>query len=132
MNKVLLLGKLAAEPELRFTQAGKACLNLRVATTESFTTKDGEFKEFTDWHSVVTWRDAEQLSKQLSVGSMVLVDGKLKTRSYEGKDGGKRYVTEVNAERIELVAAGSVEDKEPWDNSGLPADKQESLPEGWG
>jgi single-strand DNA-binding protein len=108
MNRVTLLGNLGADPELRYTQGGAAVLNLRVATTESYLDRDGERKERTDWHNVVVWgKRAEGLSRILQKGSCVLVEGSLRTSSFEAKDGsGKRYRTEINARNIVLPGRG--------------------------
>ena len=97
MNKVILLGNLGADPELRYTSAGVAVLSFRLATKETWTDKNREHQERTEWHTVVIWGNrAEGLSKHLTKGSSVLVEGGLRTTSYE-KDGQKRYKTEVHA-----------------------------------
>jgi single-strand DNA-binding protein len=103
MNKVLLLGNLGAEPELRYTAAGQAVLHLRLATNESWLDKNKEQQERTEWHSVVVWGPrGEALSKILHKGSTVLVEGGLRTTSYE-KDGVKRYKTEIVARDVFLT-----------------------------
>jgi single-strand DNA-binding protein len=97
MNKVILLGNLGADPELRYTGSGVAVLSFRLATKETWTDKNRELQERTEWHSVVVWGSrAEGLAKHLAKGSSVLVEGGLRTTSYE-KDGQKRYKTEVHA-----------------------------------
>lgn len=106
MNKVFLLGNLGAEPELRYTQGGQPVLSLRVATSESYQGKDGQRVERTDWHSVTVWgKRGEALSKLLRKGSGLFVEGSLRTSSYEGKDGTKRYKTEVNAKEVILTCS---------------------------
>ena len=106
MNKVFLLGNLGAEPELRFTQNGNAVLNMRLATSERFKDNSGEWKDRTEWHSVVVWgKRGEGLAKILTKGSRIMVEGSLRTTSYEARDGGKRYKTEVNAYNV-LLAGG--------------------------
>ncbi len=103
MNKVLLLGNLGANPELRFTASGTAVLNFRVATSESFVDRNKEPQSRTDWHSVVVWgARAQALAKLLFKGTQVLVEGGLRTSSFE-KDGVKRYKTEIHARDIHLV-----------------------------
>lgn len=103
MNKVLLLGNLGANPELRFTAGGTPVLNFRVATSESFLDRNKEPQSRTDWHSVVVWGARGQgLAKVLAKGTMVLVEGGLRTSTYE-KDGVKRYKTEIHAKDIHLV-----------------------------
>jgi single-strand DNA-binding protein len=106
LNRVLLIGNLGADPELRFTQAGQAVLNLRVATTEAFLGKDGQWQERTDWHNVVVWgKRAEALAKILRKGARVVVEGGLRSSSYDDRDGTKRYKTEVNAPNVRLLDA---------------------------
>ena len=104
LNRVMLLGNLGADPELRFTQGGHPVLNIRLATTESYLDKDKVRKERTDWHSVVLFgKRAEALSKILTKGSQLFVEGRLQTSSYEDRDGNKRYKTEVIASNVVLV-----------------------------
>lgn len=105
MNKVLLLGELGANPELRVTQGGLAVLKMRLATTEVYFDKDGVKQERTDWHRVAIFgKRGEALAKILVTGSRILVEGRLHTSSYE-KDGVKHYSTEVIANDI-LFAGG--------------------------
>jgi single-strand DNA-binding protein len=100
MNKVILLGNLGADPELRYTTAGVAVLNVRLATSESYVDRNKEPQERTEWHTVVVWGNrAEGLSRVLTKGTGVLVEGTLRTSSYE-KDGQKRYRTEVHARDV--------------------------------
>jgi single-strand DNA-binding protein len=105
LNRVILIGNLGQDPELRFTQSGQGVLSLRMATTESYfdsTTK--ERKERTEWHSVTVWgKRGEALNKILSKGSRICVEGRLQTRSWEDKQGGKRYTTEVVANNLILL-----------------------------
>lgn len=106
LNRVMLLGNLGADPELRFTQGGQAVLNLRLATTESYLDRDKVRKERTDWHNVVIWgKRAEALGKILGKGSSIFVEGSLRTSSYEDRDGNKRYKTEVVANNILLTGS---------------------------
>jgi len=95
LNRVELIGNLGQDPQLRYTQNGSAVVTLSVATSESWTSKDGEKKERTDWHRVVIWgKLAEVAAEHLAKGSPVYLCGKLQTRSYD-KNGEKRYQTEV-------------------------------------
>jgi single-strand DNA-binding protein len=104
MNKVFLLGNLGADPELKYTANGTAVLNLRLATNDSWLDKDGKKQERVEWHSVVIWGTrAEALAKILVKGACLAVDGGLRTSSYEGKDGVKRYKTEVYARDVALT-----------------------------
>jgi single-strand DNA-binding protein len=104
LNRVMLLGNLGADPELRFTQGGQAVLNMRLATTESYLDKDKVRRERTDWHSVVVWgKRGEALAKILTKGSSVFIEGSLRTSSYDNKEGQKVYKTEINANNILLT-----------------------------
>ncbi len=103
MNKVILLGNLGADPELRYTSSGVAVLNMRLATNERFTDKNRDVQQRTEWHYVVVWGNrAEALARLLVKGQGLLVEGGLRTSSYE-KDGQKRYKTEVHARDVVLT-----------------------------
>lgn len=102
LNRVMLLGNLGADPELRVTPGGQPVLKLRLATTESYLDKSNTRQERTEWHSITVWgKRGEALSKILSKGSSIFVEGSIRTSSYE-KDGEKRYRTEVVAQNIIL------------------------------
>jgi len=104
LNKVMLIGNLGQNPELRYTQSNQAVLTLRMATNERFKNRDGEWQDRTEWHSVVVWgKRAEGLSKVVSKGTHLYVEGRLQTRSWEDKQGQKRYTTEVVARDILLL-----------------------------
>lgn len=103
LNKVLLLGNLGADPELRVTPGGNTRLVMRIATTESYE-KEGVRKEQTTWHQIVVWgKRGEALAKILSKGSRVFVEGRIDNRSYD-KDGVKKYVSEVVATDVWLTS----------------------------
>jgi single-strand DNA-binding protein len=103
LNKVMLLGNLGADPELRMTPGGQAILKLRLATTESYLDKNNTRQERTDWHSVTVWgKRGEALSKILSKGSSLFIEGRIQTSSYE-KDGKKQYRTDIVANNIILT-----------------------------
>lgn len=105
LNRVMLLGNLGADPELRMTQGGQAVLKLRLATTESYLDRNQTRQERTEWHSVTVWgKRGEALAKILSKGSSIFVEGSIRTSSYE-KDGQKHYRTEINANNI-ILAGG--------------------------
>lgn len=107
LNRVILLGNLGADPELRMTGGGTAVLKARLATSESYLDRNKERQERTEWHRVVIWgRRAEALSKILSKGDRILVEGSIRTSSYEDRDGNKRYNTEVVANNIVLSGGG--------------------------
>ncbi len=96
LNKVMLIGNLGMDPELKFGQSGAAVLRLRMATTERYLTRAGERQEKTEWHTVIFFgKRAEGLAKVLSKGEGVYIEGRLQTRQWEDRDGNKRYTTEV-------------------------------------
>lgn len=114
LNKVMLLGNLGADPELRMTAGGQAILKLRLATTETYMDKSNTRQERTEWHQVTLWgKRGEALSKFLTKGERIFVEGSLRTSSYE-KDGEKRYRTEVIATNVILNGGG----KGRGDNAG--------------
>jgi single-strand DNA-binding protein len=101
LNKVMLIGNLGADPEMRYTADGNALTSFRVAASRNYTTPDGERREETEWFSVVAWRKlAEQCSQYLQKGRKVYVEGRLRTRSWDTPEGQKRYRTEVVADRV--------------------------------
>jgi single-strand DNA-binding protein len=107
LNRVMLLGNLGADPELRFTQGGQAVLNMRIATTESYLDKDKVRRERTDWHNVVVWgKRGEALAKILAKGSSIFVEGSIRTSSYDDREGNKRYKTEIIANNVLLTGRG--------------------------
>jgi single-strand DNA-binding protein len=101
LNKVMLIGNIGKDPEMRFTANGKAVTTFSVATNRSFRRPDGEWEKETDWFDVVTWDQlAERCSQNLQKGSRVYVEGRLHMRSWEGQDGQRRYRTEVIANAV--------------------------------
>ena len=103
LNKVMLLGNLGQDPELKTIAGGQAVLNLRLATTETYLDRNNTRQERTDWHTVVIWgKRAEALAKFLTKGSQIFVEGRIQTRSYE-KNGEKRYATDIVANNIILT-----------------------------
>lgn len=122
LNRVMLLGNLGADPELRFTQGGQAVLSLRLATTESYLDKDKVRRERTDWHNVVVWgKRGEALSKIIGKGSSLFIEGSLRTSSYDDRDGNKRYKTEIIANNV-ILAGGRSRGGAGAEDSGPPAD----------
>lgn len=109
VNKVILIGHLGQDPELRYTGSGTPVCSLRIATNDSYKDGDGNLVEKTEWHSVVAWaRLAEICSEYLRKGSQVYIEGSLQTRQYEDRDGNQRYITEVKArEMVMLGGRGS-------------------------
>lgn len=102
VNKAIVVGYLGKDAETRFTQSGVAVTKFSVATSRRWKDQSGEWKEETDWHNVVVWRQ-ENLANYLTKGKQVFVEGRLQTRSYEDQDGVKRYVTEIVADEVLLL-----------------------------
>ena len=112
VNKVILIGNLGADPELRYTATGTAVANFNIATKDSWTGKDGNKEERTEWHRVVAWaRLGEICGEYLVKGKQVYIEGKLRTRSWEDRDGNKKYTTEVLAQTMQML--GSAGDRVP-------------------
>ena len=104
LNKVMLIGRLGQDPELKYTPSGAAVATLSVATNTSWKGQDGSQNENTEWHRVVIWRKLAEIMEQYAKkGSRVYVEGRLVTRSWEDKDGNKRYTTEIQADQMQLL-----------------------------
>ena len=105
VNKVILIGNLGADPELRYTPGGTAVADLRIATNRRYKTRDGDWQEETEWHSVVVWsKQAENCKEYLAKGRTVYIEGRLQTRSWDDqKSGQKRYKTEIVADSVQFL-----------------------------
>jgi single-strand DNA-binding protein len=127
-NRVIVVGNLGADPELRMTQGGQAVLKLRLATSETYLDRNKVRQERTEWHSVIVWgRRAEALARLLSKGSKIFVEGSVRTTSWEDQETGqKKYRTEVNAN--EIILAGSAAERERFDRSFPNDDPNDGLP----
>jgi single-strand DNA-binding protein len=117
INKVILIGHLGGDPELRYTPDGTPVCNFRMATTERWNSRDGEQREQTEWHTVVAWRRlAEICGEYLSKGRQVYVEGSIRTRSWEDQNGVTQYRTEIDARDVQMLgsrdAAGMEEPRE--------------------
>lgn len=121
VNKVILIGNLGKDPEIRHFENGGVLASFPIATSESYTDRQtGEKKENTDWHDIVLWRGlAEVAEKYLHKGTKIYVEGKLKKRSYQDREGNTRYVTEVVGEEMTIL---SRPDNEPKTNNPYPKD----------
>lgn len=107
VNKAIIVGNLGADPELRYTSSGQPVCDMRVATKETWKGRDGEKKERTEWHRVVIWgKQGENVSKYLSKGRQVYVEGRIQTRSWEDREGQKRYTTEIVANNVVFLQGG--------------------------
>jgi single-strand DNA-binding protein len=107
VNKVILVGNLGRDSELRYTPGGAAVATLNLATTEVWNDRNNQRQEKTEWHRVVLWgKQAESLQEYLTKGKQIYVEGRLQTRQWDDKDGNKRYTTEIKADRITLLGGG--------------------------
>jgi single-strand DNA-binding protein len=107
LNKVMLIGNVGKDPEMRYTANGKAVTTFTIACNRTFNSPDGERREETDWFDVVTWEKLAELCSQfLQKGRQAYVEGRLQTRSWEGQDGQKRYRTEVVAQTVLFLGSG--------------------------
>jgi single-strand DNA-binding protein len=124
INKVILIGNLGQDPELRYTGSGTAVCNMRIATSETYKDRDGNMVENTEWHSVVAWaRLAEICGEYLKKGRQVYIEGSLQTRQWEDKDGNTRYTTEIKAREMQMLGSGGMggsNDESDFDQSPRP------------
>ena len=104
LNKAMIIGRLGADPEVRYTQNNTAVANMSVATSDRYKDSNGEFQERTEWHRVVAWgRLAEVCQQYLAKGSQVYFEGPIQTRSWENKEGQKQYSTEIKAQAMQML-----------------------------
>jgi single-strand DNA-binding protein len=108
LNKVMIIGNLGADPEVRSTGSGQSVATLRVATTERWMDKSGQKTERTEWHRVIVWgKQAELCKEYLSKGRPIYAEGRIQTREWTDKEGNKRYTTEIVAQRIQFLGSPS-------------------------
>src|SRR6187200_1438875 len=104
VNKVILVGNLGKDPEVRFTPSGRAVAKFPLATTDSWTDQENSRQERTEWHNVVVWgKQAESCGQYLAKGRQVFIEGSIRTRQYDDKEGNKRYITEVIGQRVQFL-----------------------------
>jgi single-strand DNA-binding protein len=107
VNKVILVGNLGRDAELRYTPGGAAVATINMATTDVWNDKAGQKQEKTEWHRVVLWgKSAESLTEYLTKGKQIYVEGRLQTRQWDDKDGNKRYTTEIRGDKVVLLGGG--------------------------
>ncbi len=107
VNKVILVGNLGKDPEVRYTPGGQAVANFTIATNEAWTDKQGQKQERTEWHRIVVWgKTAENCGEYLSKGRQVYVEGRLQTREWTNKEGAKQYTTEIVANQVTFLGGG--------------------------
>lgn len=114
VNKVILIGNVGADPEVRYLDGGVAVANLRLATTERYRNKNGENVDQTEWHNIVLWRGlAEVVEKYVRKGMRLYIEGRIRTRSWDDQNGVKRYTTEIYADNMQMLSF-----KQDGDNGG--------------
>lgn len=141
LNKVMLIGRLGQDPELKYTQAGAAVVNVSIATDTAWKDKDGNAQNKTEWHRLVFWRkQAENLSQYMKKGDRIYVEGKLMTRSWDDKESGqKRYTTEVQVDNLQFLTTKAEREgaasapvpeppEPPADSPETNADQSDDLP----
>ena len=121
VNKVILIGNVGKDPEIRHLDSGVAVANFSLATSESYNAKNGERVTTTEWHNIVLWRGlAEVAEKYVKKGNQLYIEGRIRSRSYDDKDGNKRYITEINGDVMRML--GSRTDNQAGNNQ--PAQNQ--------
>jgi len=122
LNKVMLLGNLGKDPEVRYTASGTAVASFSIATSERFKSKSGEWEDRTEWHNVTLWgRLAEIAGEYLAKGKTIFVEGRLQTRKWQDRDGKDRYTTEVVADKMQMIGGNRNSDSTPGGNSSAAA-----------
>ena len=107
VNKVILIGNLGKDPEVRFTANGRAMARFPIATSEVWNDAEGNRQERTEWHNIIVWgKQGESCGQYLAKGRQVFVEGSIRSRSYDDKNGNKRYVTEIVAQRVRFLGGG--------------------------
>ena len=118
VNKVILVGNLGKDPEVRHLDNGIAVANFSLATTESYTNKQGERVNQTEWHNIVLWRGlADVAEKYLKKGNSIYVEGKISTRKWEDKEGNTRYSTDIIADKMTMLGSKSTNSNSPTESS---------------
>lgn len=122
VNRVIIVGNLGSDPEIRHTQGGDAVATLSVATSETWKDKSGEKQERTEWHRVVMWRRLAEIAQQyLRKGSKVYLEGKLQTRKWQAQDGSDRYTTEIVADQMQMLDSRTGGDQSAPRGQGSPS-----------
>jgi len=121
LNKVMLIGRLGADPEVRYTSGGSQVTNFTLATNETWTGADGKREERTEWHRIVAFgKLAEICGKYLNKGKQIYIGGRIRTRSWEDREGVKRYVTEIVAQEMKMLGVSPQEERVADVESGAP------------
>lgn len=130
VNKVILIGNLGKDPDVRSLENGTKVATFSLATNEVYKDKDGNKKEITDWHNIVVWRGLADLAeKYLRKGNQIYLEGKLKSRSYDDKDGSKKYITEVVVDNMTFLGKPSDSQGGSYEHSSVPAPSEGNVQE---
>ena len=122
VNKVILIGNLGRDPEVRYTKSGTSVATLNLATSESWTDQNGQKQERTEWHRVVAWSKLADIAKEyLTKGNQVYLEGTLQTRSWDDRDGNKRYTTEIKADQMIMLGGRRDESSDRGGSSSSPS-----------
>ena len=133
VNKWIGIGNLGKDPEIKYTTSGTAVCNFSIACTEKWKNKAGQWQEKTEWVKIVAWNKLGEIcGEYLAKGKMVYIEGKLSTREWEGKDGGKRYTTEIVAREMKMLSGKSEQKpagrEENYNSVPVTDDKDDSIP----
>ena len=127
LNKVMLIGRTGKDPEINYVKEDLPLARFSLATNESYKTKEGDWRDITEWHNILAWRhNAKLCENNIKKGMLIFVEGKLQTRQWEGQDGVKRYTTEIVADQIKILEKkqdGGV----PLPNNEFPGDVQKPI-----
>jgi len=127
VNKVILVGRLGKDPELKYTQGGTPVVRFSLATDETWKDQNGDKQQRTEWHNVVAWRKlAEICGQYLNKGKLVFIEGKLQTRNWEDKEGNKRYTTEIVADNMVMLGGRGDEARPERNTASAPTTASES------
>jgi single-strand DNA-binding protein len=130
VNKVILIGRLGKDPEIRYTPGGTAVANFTMATSEQWTNKDGQKQEKTEWHRIEAWkRLGEICGEYLRKGSQVYIEGRLQTDTWEDRDGKKRYTTKIVASAMQMLGPASKEGRMESSGDNIPSEEPISVPD---
>lgn len=132
VNKVILIGRLGADPELRYTTDGASVATFNVATTETWKDKSGGKQERTEWHRIVAWRKLGEIAAEyLKKGKLVYIEGRIQSREFEGKDGAKRKMYEIIATNMKMIGGAAEGGGGRWktDEGAAPAVHDDFIPE---
>ena len=130
VNKAILIGNLGKDPELRYTSSGQAVASFSLATTDRYKDKEGNWQERTDWHNIVVWgRQGETAKEYLSKGRSAYIEGRIQTRSYDDKEGNKKWITEIVASRVQFLGGRGEGGSKSGESSNSGAEETQKVTE---